>query len=111
MGKIEVTNWREVKSRRDAEHPDASRPMRVANVRRAQLDAVRAVRLADLRKEQGRTQQQVANELAVAQSRVSQIESGDLERSELGTIRAYVEALGGQLRVMADFGDEVLKVR
>jgi len=41
----------------------------------------------------------------VTQGRVSQIESGQLDSSELGTLRSYVEALGGTLRVVADFGD------
>ncbi|WP_232544738.1 helix-turn-helix domain-containing protein [Streptomyces buecherae] len=37
--------------------------------------------------------------------RVSAIEHGELDRAELATIRSYAEALGGRLRVVADFGD------
>ena len=46
----------------------------------------------------------------VSQSRISRIESGDIEHAELATLRAYVQALGGVLRVTADFGDEKLNL-
>jgi predicted XRE-type DNA-binding protein len=110
MEKIETRNWRDVKARRDAERPDRSRAGRVAKIQREQLSAVRAVRLAELRKQQGLTQTDVADSLAVAQSRISAIENGELNSSQLGTISAYVEALGGHLRVVADFGDQTITV-
>jgi hypothetical protein len=47
----------------------------------------------------------------VSQARVSNIERGELSRTELGTLQAYVEALGGHLKIVADFGDETLVVR
>jgi hypothetical protein len=31
---------------------------------------------------------------------------GELERSEVDTLAAYVKALGGKLKIIADFGDE-----
>jgi predicted XRE-type DNA-binding protein len=46
----------------------------------------------------------------VSQARVSKIERGDLTHTELGTLTAYVEALGGTLRVVADFGTETITV-
>ena len=45
--------------------------------------------------------------MGVTQARVSRIEKGQLERSEVDTLAAYVQALGGQLKIIADFGDEV----
>jgi hypothetical protein len=48
--------------------------------------------------------------MTVAQPRVSQLERGDLSHSELGTIRAYVESLGGHLRTVADFGDQLITI-
>jgi hypothetical protein len=36
---------------------------------------------------------------------VSRLEKGDLDATELGTLRRYVEALRGHLRVVADIGD------
>jgi hypothetical protein len=42
----------------------------------------------------------------VGQQRVSRIEKGPLERSEVDTLAAYIQALGGKLKIVADFGDE-----
>jgi hypothetical protein len=44
----------------------------------------------------------------VSQRRVSAVEHGELTRTGLGTVAAYVQALGGQLKIVADFGDEQL---
>lgn len=44
--------------------------------------------------------------MGVSQARVSRIEKGQLEKSEVETLAAYVKALGGKLKVVIDFGDE-----
>lgn len=67
---------------------------------------VRAQRLAEVRKRQNATQVEVAAAMGVSQARVSKIEKGELERSEVETLAAYVKALGGKLKIIADFGDE-----
>lgn len=74
----------------------------------ALLSEVRAYRLAEVRKRQHMTQTAVARVLGVTQGRVSAIEKGALNRSEVDTLAAYVEALGGRLKLVADFGDESL---
>lgn len=74
------------------------------------LDEVRTQRLADIRKAQNLTQIDVADAMKISQSRVSRIEKGEIDRAELATLRAYVEELGGRLRLVADFGDELLTV-
>jgi DNA-binding XRE family transcriptional regulator len=66
---------------------------------------VRAWHLAQVRAEQDRTQADVAQVMGVKQPRVSAIERGELGTVTLSTLRAYVHALGGKLRVVADFGD------
>lgn len=84
-----------------------------ADVAAAKGDMVREVaayRLAEVRKRLGVTQQQLAAQLAVAQSRVSALEHGAIDRMEFGTIRSYVEALGGTVRVVVDLDGEVLTV-
>jgi predicted XRE-type DNA-binding protein len=43
--------------------------------------------------------------MGVSQPRVSALERGELDTVTLSTLRAYVHALGGKLRVVADFGD------
>ena len=62
--------------------------------------------LAELRKARGLTQQQVAEVMGVSQRRVSAVERGDVDRSEISTLRSYVEALGGQIRIVAEFSEE-----
>jgi predicted XRE-type DNA-binding protein len=85
-------------------------PDRVA-AHREKLDAeVRAYRLAEIRKEQDLTQSEVANIIGITQPNVSRLEKGELEGAALATIRAYVEALGGQFRMVADFGDRQLLI-
>ncbi|MGH3304440.1 MAG: helix-turn-helix domain-containing protein [Streptosporangiaceae bacterium] len=66
----------------------------------------RAWRLAEIRRGRGMTQTDVAAEMHVSQKRVSAVEHGQIERTELGTVISYVEALGGKVEVVADFGDE-----
>ena len=70
------------------------------------IAGVRAQRLAEVRKRQNATQVEVAAAMGVSQARVSRIEKGELERSEVETLAAYVRALGGKLKIIADFGDE-----
>lgn len=104
--KVRVRNWRDVKA--EARRRGLTNPARVADVAREQMETVRAYRLAEVRKAQGITQTDVADAMHVSQGRVSKIERGDLAHSELGTLQAYVTALGGRLRVTADFGDQSL---
>jgi DNA-binding XRE family transcriptional regulator len=58
----------------------------------------RACRLAGIRRGRGLTQAEVAAGMKVSQKRVSAVERGMLSRAELGTVSAYVEALGGRWR-------------
>lgn len=83
---------------------------RIAAARKTMEDGVRAYRLAEIRKAQGVTQASVAAVMHVSQVRVSAIERGELGRAELGTLQSYVEALGGRLRVVADFADQTITV-
>jgi predicted XRE-type DNA-binding protein len=66
----------------------------------------RAFRLAEIRRRQHTTQVEIAKAMGVTQARVSRIEKGQLARSEVDTLAAYVQALGGKLKIIADFGDE-----
>ena len=67
-----------------------------------------ALRLAALREKKGMTQQDVATALAVSQAYVSKIERQ--EDIYLSTMRRYVEALGGKIRMIAVFDDEEVPV-
>ncbi len=66
----------------------------------------RAFRLAEVRRRQHTTQVEVATAMGVTQARVSRIEKGQLERSEVDTLAAYVRAFCGKRKIVADFGDE-----
>jgi transcriptional regulator with XRE-family HTH domain len=69
-------------------------------------DEIRAFRLAEIRKARHLTQQQVADEMGVTTARVSQIEHGQVDRAAIRGLAGYVEALGGHLELVANFGDE-----
>lgn len=72
------------------------------------LAELRGWRLAEIRRRRGFTQAQVAARMGVGKSRVSQIETGKVATRDV--LNRYVEALGGRLTLMADFGDEFLRV-
>jgi predicted XRE-type DNA-binding protein len=79
---------------------------------RAELEAQEAAyRLAEVRKAQHRTQIEVAQEMGVTQKRVSEIEHGQLARTEVDTIARYVNALGGRVRLVADFPGHTITIR
>ena len=93
-------SWQEIR---------AERPPREAGVaeHRARMDAeVRAYHLREIREGQGMTQVDLAERMHVTQPSVSALERGEIERAGIATIRAYVEALGGTLDVVANFGDQ-----
>lgn len=48
--------------------------------------------------------------MQVGQPRVSKLEQGDLAQIEVGTVERYVAALGGRLRLVADFEDHDITV-
>ena len=74
----------------------------------AMLDDARGWRLAELRKRRGMTQEQVAIRMGLSVARISQIDSGDVSTQDV--LNRYVSALGGTLKLIADFGDEQLKL-
>jgi len=88
-----------------------SDPDRVAEHRHKLDAAASAYRLAEIRQAQELTQVEVAEIVGVTQPNISRLESADLDSAALSTLRAYVQALGGRLRVVADFGDRQLMIR
>jgi DNA-binding XRE family transcriptional regulator len=75
---------------------------------KSMLDDARGWRLAEMRKRRGMTQEQVAARMGVSVARVSQIERGDVSTQDV--LNRFVAALGGTLKLIADFGDEQLKI-
>lgn len=100
--------WGEVKAaaRASREQAGTARTPEREQVAREHVEAViRAHRLAEIRREQHLTQVEVAKVMGTVQHNVSRLERGELGSAEIDTIRRYVEALGGRLRIIADFGD------
>ncbi|CCF85567.1 XRE family transcriptional regulator [Nitrolancea hollandica] len=86
---------------RDQVRSDPVRRERVAQRKRA---ITLALALAELRKCQEVTQQEMAERLAVSQANVSRIEHQD--DLYLSTLEDYVAALGGKLEVTAVFPEQ-----
>jgi hypothetical protein len=69
-----------------------------------------ALTLAELRdRVSSMTQVEIAQAMERSQPNISRIERE--ENIELGTLRSYVEALGGKLEIHAVFGNDVYEVR
>jgi predicted XRE-type DNA-binding protein len=68
----------------------------------------RGYQMAQLRKNSRLTQAQVAAAMGILQARVSQFEHGQI--TELDAVRAYIEALGGTVDVLARVGDWTVKI-
>src|SRR3954470_22884533 len=76
------------------------------NTRSGEL--LQAMALADLRRAQASTQQQLAQTLGVNQAWISRVErQTDMY---LSTLRSYVEALGGELEVSARFDETLIRL-
>ena len=71
----------------------------------------RAHTLAEARQRMRLTQAQVAERMNVRQERVSAIERAEPGATEVRTLAAYVQALGGRLEIAADVGGERIMLR
>jgi predicted XRE-type DNA-binding protein len=104
-----TVSWDEVKRRAEqartaAGHPARTDADRAAGQRRLD-DEIHAYRLAEVRRTRALTQREVAEAMGVSGPRVSDVERGRLDVVSVSVLRAYVEALGGRLRVTAEFDD------
>lgn len=99
---LKTTPWSEVRAKRPVNE-------RAVAEETTRLEAAEhAYRLREIREEQGVTQKELAERMSLTQPTISALESGDLDRSGLVTLRSYVEALGGTIEVVATFGDQKL---
>ena len=79
-----------------------------AATERAQREVLE-MNLRELREITGKTQQELAVAASMGQSDLSRAERR--EDHLLSTIRRYVEGLGGELEIVARFGDRAVKLR
>jgi ribosome-binding protein aMBF1 (putative translation factor) len=92
------------------------RELHAAGVSPAEIEAgvrellaqARGHQLAETRKQLGLAQKGIADTMGVSVARVSQIEHGGVTSFEV--IARYVEALGGRLDLVADFGDRTVRL-
>jgi len=72
------------------------------------LTTVNAYKLRELRQQAGLTQVQMALKLKMSQNRVSKIERGLLDKTEVGTIKKYIAALGGDIQISVKINGKVM---
>lgn len=97
--------WEDTKRKVRDQNPDWDSPQAVtrrAELREQMRSRVAGARLAELRKDQGMTQRQLAAATGLTQARISQIENG--QAVGLDVLRAYITGLGGQVEIVARIG-------
>jgi len=94
--------WREIRARKFS-------PQKLKEIDRAVQAKLLDMDLRELREAAGKTQEELAEALNKAQSEISRIESRTDFR--LSTLRRYVAALGGELEVVASFGNRRVRLR
>ena len=102
MTRPRTTQWSQARSRRPVDEYAVTRELK--RLRAEQ----RAYRLREIREALGMTQAELAKRMRITQPTVSALEAGELDRSAIATLKAYVEALGGTVEVTARFGKEHL---
>lgn len=105
-------SWKDVKAEKARRDEANGRDVDEARVEaRTRTQAyVLGFRLAQLRQELKLSQAEVAKRMGISQPRVSQLESGDVGQMEVDTLNRYVLALGGRLKLVADFADHDVNV-
>src|SRR5688500_10180323 len=106
-----ASNWRDVKAKArviDTTWDSNDRGDRRQNKREQMRDPATGAQLAEIRKQLGLTQVQLAEATGLSQARISQIEGGDAVG--LDSLRAYVVGLGGHLDIVARIGNIQLNV-
>jgi DNA-binding XRE family transcriptional regulator len=78
--------------------------------RRERVEQYKQAMLSELRRELDLTQAVVAERLEVTQENVSQIERSEVDL-RISTLSRYVEALGGSLRMTAEFPDGSVELK
>ncbi len=76
----------------------------------ATKERIEAYNLAQARKECHITQAQLAKAIGVGQSRVSELENGNLGAVRVDTIKKYVEGLGATLHIAVEWPDKTIRL-
>lgn len=99
---MKVHKWADLKRRKFT-------PAQLEEIEREVEKELLEMNLRAMRELLGKTQVEVADAAEISQSEVSKAEKrGD---HLLSTLRRYVEALGGELEVIANFGDKRIRLK
>ncbi len=99
---MKIHRWHDVRRTRIGEK-------RVKAIQAQVEREIEELNLRDVRKLAGKTQTEVAKAAAVAQGELSRLERRSDHR--VSTLRKYVEALGGELQVVAQFGNRSVRLK
>lgn len=95
-----IHRWDELKHKTSREQREA--------IRREVKGEILEASLKEARELAGKTQSEVAGLIEMSQGQVSETERrGD---HLISTVRRYIEALGGELDIVARFGDKAIKL-
>jgi predicted XRE-type DNA-binding protein len=103
---VEFTSWDDIR----AELAQLGTEEQLERAKHELRAYLRAYKLAEARQRRHLSQAQVAAAMGVTQGRISQIEHGELGDAEVDTLDRYAAALGGQLRLLLDFGDDLMQI-
>jgi predicted transcriptional regulator len=95
-----VRRWNELKHKFSKEREDAIRREVEVEILELNLRAIREL--------MGKTQEELAALVDTTQSQVSETERREDHR--LSTLRRYIQALGGELEIIANFGDRRVRL-
>lgn len=98
------SRWETVKAKRRAIDPNFDNPERLAEARADLIAGEMGYHLGQMREAAGLTQTEVAEELRVPLEQIVRMEDGDRKLLDVSSIAAYVTAVGGHLRLVADLG-------
>jgi hypothetical protein len=83
---------------------------RVAEFEQQKLAQTRGYRLLEMREALGMTQFRLSNVSGLNLDVIDRIEVGDVEELSVATLRSYVEAVGGTLRIEVEYSDSRYRV-
>jgi len=99
---MKLHRWKDIRAR-------GKSPERLAQVNREVAQELLEMDLRAIRETIGKTQTEIAEAAEMSQGEVSRLEQ---RRDYLvSTLRRYVEALGGELEIVANFGDKRVRLR
>ena len=99
---MKTKTWREIRAQKFS-------PQKLKAIDRAVEQDLLEMDLKELREAAGKTQEELADALKKAQSEISRLENRSDYR--LSTLQRYVAALGGELEVVASFGNRRVRLR